>query len=94
MAPLFYGRRRPYTEIGIRRMRCARCGRRAHRQWSICANGNRQVPVCARCDYELNVLVVVWFGFERGEEMLARYRATLADELVEAEAEAVTGGRR
>jgi hypothetical protein len=53
-------RKKPYTEIGIRRLKCFRCGGRARFQWAICADGNVFRPLCARCDVALNALVLRW----------------------------------
>ena len=73
-------RRRPYTDIGIRRMRCFRagCTNRASHQWQICSDGNVYRPVCTPCDVELNRMVLVWAGFEDAEEKLAAYRMARA----------------
>ncbi len=67
------GRREPYTEAGIRRCKCQRCGQPAHAQWSICANGNRQVPICLACDIELNRAVLIFMGFDRVDERMDAY---------------------
>ena len=73
----FSGRRRPYTDAGIRRLRCTRCGAKATRQWSACANGNRHTPLCDRCDVELNELALRFMRLARAEELLAGYRAAV-----------------
>lgn len=70
-----HGRRRPYTERGIRRLPCFRCGEPARFQWSICADGNRQRPLCAGCDVELNAMVLRWAGDPDAEAKIAAYRA-------------------
>lgn len=74
-APL--GRIKPYTKAGVRRCACQRCGQRAHAQWSICANGNRQVPICRGCDIELNRMVLEWVGADRVDERMAAYTEAL-----------------
>ncbi len=56
------GRRKPYLERGIGRLPCFRCGKPATFQWSICADGNLQRPLCAGCDVELNDHVLQWAG--------------------------------
>ena len=58
------GRRRPYTEKGIRRLPCARCDNAASYQWQICADGNLYRTICNACDDELNELVLKFFGFK------------------------------
>lgn len=56
------GRKQPYTEKGIKRMSCVRCGERAMFQWSACADGNLWRPICLTCDVELNRMVLKWMG--------------------------------
>lgn len=77
MKPKPLGRRQPYTEAGIRRCACQRCGQPAHAQWSICANGNRQVPICLDCDIALNRLVLEWIGADRVDERMSAYTDTI-----------------
>lgn len=67
-------RRKPYTAIGIRRKKCVRCGRRARFQWQICADNNIYRPLCAKCDVELNEMVMRWVWGDTREEDLQRYR--------------------
>lgn len=66
-------RRRPYSAIGIARMKCIRgCGRRARYQWQICSDGNVYRPVCRECDVELNEMVMRWaFGDAREVDLMA-----------------------
>lgn len=54
----FAGRERPYSERGVRRVPCIRCGALSIHQWQICANGRRYVACCLDCDIELNALVL------------------------------------
>lgn len=74
------GRRKPYTAIGISRMKCIRgCGRRAAYQWQICADGNVFRPVCPQCDADLNELVMRWaFGNTREADLTAYREMVLA----------------
>ncbi len=67
-------RRKPYTEAGIRRLKCFRCGGPARTQWSICADGNRARPLCVACDVALNVLVLRWVRHPDAARMAADYR--------------------
>jgi hypothetical protein len=69
-----HGRRKPYTEIGIRRLPCFRCGAAARFQWSICADGNIQRPLCAECDVALNNLVLRFMGDPEAASKVERYR--------------------
>ena len=55
-------RRKPYTERGISRVPCERCGEPSVHQWQICATDNQWSGVCRRCDVDLNRLVVRFMG--------------------------------
>lgn len=69
-------RREPYTEIGVRRLRCVRCQLRwAAFQWQCCADGNNWRPLCQRCDVELNALVLEWMGHPEAAALSKRYAA-------------------
>jgi hypothetical protein len=67
-------RRKPYTEIGIRRVPCTRCRLPGRFQWQICADGRAYRTLCARCDVELNELVMRWVWGDAREGDLQRYR--------------------
>lgn len=67
-------RKKPYTETGIRRLKCFRCGARAQFQWSICADLNQYRPICLECDVALNELVLEFMGFENREKMIEDYK--------------------
>ena len=67
------GRRKPYTAIGVERLKCARCGRPATHQWSACADGNLWRPICGACDIELNRLVLEFMRDPDTEAKLTRY---------------------
>lgn len=71
-----HGRREPYTEAGIRRLPCFRCGQKAHAQWSVCADENLHRPLCIDCDIELNRLTLVWMAHPDRERLMAAYEAT------------------
>ena len=51
-------RKTPYTETGIRRVPCSRCGNPSAAQFQVCATGNQWCGVCRKCDLALNALVV------------------------------------
>ena len=74
MMSLFLGRRDPYTEVGIRRMPCFRCGRPAVHQWQLCANGNRYLPICTECDIRLNRLVLQFMKHPFRRKLMEKYR--------------------
>ncbi len=65
-------RTKPYTEIGIRRMRCVRCGEPAHAQWNACADGSYR-PICKDCDIKLNKIVLKFMEIEDAEAKMEAY---------------------
>lgn len=69
-----HGRGKPYTEIGIRRLPCSRCGKPATHQWQVCADNNLYRPICIDCDIELNSIVLVWMGDEDAVDKIHRYK--------------------
>jgi hypothetical protein len=71
-------RRKPYTEIGISRIPCSRCGKPSRYQWQICADGRQYRGVCDECDVELNELVLKFMRFPNADELLAKYIASKA----------------
>ena len=73
-------RTKPYTEIGIRRLKCSRvgCENRATQQWQVCADLNQYRPICSDCDIAINEMVLRFMGWEDAEEKLAAYRETFA----------------
>ena len=72
--PPDHGRRKPYTERGISRVRCYRCKRKASEQWNICALGGRYIPLCNRCGASLNALVLRWARVPGRVALMGRYR--------------------
>lgn len=67
------GRRKPYTEIGIRRVPCFRCGKPSACQWNICADGGRKRGLCQRCDIGLNRTVLKWLRDPEWKAKIDRY---------------------
>lgn len=65
-------RTKPYTEIGISRVPCARCGSPSRYQWQICADGRQFRGLCEACDIGLNRMVMryVW-GRKREADITA-----------------------
>lgn len=68
------GRKQPYTQIGIRRLKCIRCGAPAVFQWQICADGNVYRPLCVACDIELNETVLKWAGDPDASSKMIGYK--------------------
>ena len=68
-------RKKPYTERGIGRVPCLRCGKPSTQQWRICAL-DKWAGVCTECDVALNKSVLVFMGFPSGEvkEIIGKYR--------------------
>jgi hypothetical protein len=58
-------RREPYTQRGISRVPCERCGKPSQYQWQICATGNKWCGICLDCDIALNTLVVKFMGLPK-----------------------------
>ena len=68
-----HGRKKPYTPIGIRRLPCVRCGAPAEVTWQVCSDGGLFRPICAKCDIDLNCLVMEWFALPGHEKKIATY---------------------
>lgn len=70
-------RRTPYTAIGIRRLRCFRCGARAGQQWNVCAMPGFWV-VCRACDLALNETVLRFMGVKGVRQIMREYDKRLS----------------
>lgn len=71
------GRTQPYTERGISRVPCYRCGEASSQQWDVCALGNRYLGVCTGCDVLLNRKVLEFFGVPEIPHLIAQYERRL-----------------
>ena len=69
-----HGRRKPYTNKGIERIPCIRCGKPSFHQWQICSDGRLFRPLCSVCDVKLNVMVLRWIGFKDWRKKIAAYK--------------------
>lgn len=68
-------RRKPYTDRGISRVPCAKCGQPSKYQWSVCAMDGLRAAVCAKCDVELNRMGLNWLlGKEKAKPLIDAYR--------------------
>ena len=67
-------RKKPYTEIGIRRLKCFRCGNQATQQWQIYSDNNQFRPICNDCDIKLNEVVLKFMGFKDWKEKIDNYK--------------------
>lgn len=68
-----YKRMKPYTSIGITRVKCFRCGNKACTQWQICSDGGQFRPLCKECDIALNALVLDFMNFPDKTQLMAKY---------------------
>lgn len=76
-----HGRKQPYTEKGIERVPCIRCGGKAVHQWQICSDKRLFRPLCMACDVALNELVLRWVGFKDWRKKMADYKHLWRDYL-------------
>ena len=74
------GRKKPYTAVGIKRVKCIRCKRKAFSQWQVCADGNVYRPLCKPCDIALNRMVLRWMNDDRAAEKMLTYISKLNSE--------------
>lgn len=67
---------KPYTAIGITRVRCARagCTNRATVQWQCCALKNRWFALCNDCDIGLNEIATKFLLGAGAKKVMAWYR--------------------
>lgn len=69
-------RKKPYTEIGIKRLKCYRCWKKANQQRQICSDWNQYRPICDKCDIALNRLVLKFMGFDNIDYIIQEYKKT------------------
>jgi len=67
-------RKKPYTEIGISRVPCLRCGKSSAHQWQICSLGNMWTGICTECDVKLNDLVLNFMGVKNIGSIMKEYQ--------------------
>jgi hypothetical protein len=68
-----HGRKKPYTEEGLKRLPCIRCGRPASFQWSVCADSNLWRPLCDTCDFVFNAFVLTFTKDPDALKKLVKY---------------------
>lgn len=66
-------RKEPFTEKGILRKKCIRCGKRARYQWQMCSDNNNYRPICFRCDIKLNALVLKFMKHPHANQLANEY---------------------
>lgn len=69
----WHKRKKPYTEIGVRRLPCSKCGEPGFSQWSICADQSNYRVLCLKCDIALNKLVLNWIGHPSADILINHY---------------------
>jgi len=69
-----HGRKKPYTNAGITRIPCIRCGEKAFFQWQACADERLFRPLCKSCDIELNEMVLRWAKIPDWRNKIAQYK--------------------
>ena len=67
-------RTEPYTEVGIKRLKCIKCGAEAEFQWNICADNGYYRAICGDCDVLLNEAVLTFMGHPNVEGLISRYK--------------------
>lgn len=68
-----YDRTKLYTEAGVQRLPCARCGKPAEQQWFTCADGFWR-PICIECDIKLNEMVLRFMNDPHWKSKIRQYR--------------------
>jgi len=68
-----HGRTKPYTENGVKRLPCARCGKPAKQQWITCADGFWR-PICVECDIKLNEMVLKFMNDPCWKSKMMKYQ--------------------
>lgn len=71
-----HGRKKPYTERGIKRLPCVRCGKPSTQQWKVCADGLWR-PICTECDIMLNSLVLAYMWDNDVSGKIVKYKERL-----------------
>ena len=73
-----YMRKEPYTDRGISRVPCCKCGAPSVHQWQCCATGNLWMGLCITCDIELNRLTLKFIGHPDAQALMAKYEEQAA----------------
>jgi len=67
-------RKSGYSQSGIKKKKCIRCGNPADAQWQICSDGNNYRPICNDCDIELNRTVLVFMRHPNVDGLMRKYK--------------------
>lgn len=70
------GRSKPYTSIGIKRVKCSKRGCKKHGmfQWQCCALGNKWFALCAEHDVGLNKIACEFIIGRESNKIIHAYR--------------------
>lgn len=70
-------RTKPYTQIGIRRVKCSMkgCRRKGYASWQVCADDRAFRVLCWIHDIALNSLVLRWVGDPQAVRKISKYSA-------------------
>lgn len=66
-------RKKPYTERGISRVPCFKCGKPSTQQWQVCSLKNEWHGLCTECDIKLNALVLEFFKVPNADRICKQY---------------------
>jgi hypothetical protein len=70
-----FGRKKPYTEKGLERLPCFRCGKKpSTHQWSACSDNNLWRPICVDCDIKLNKMVLIFMRCPHAQKKIMEYK--------------------
>lgn len=67
-------RKKPYTQLGIKRVPCFRCNKPSKYQWNICSDGNIFRGLCEKCDIGLNKAVLKYLKDPDWEYKIQKYK--------------------
>ena len=62
----------PYTQEGLKRCKCVRCGAKASHQWKACAD-TKYRALCRSCDTALNNIVLTYFKLPNATALMEKY---------------------
>ena len=74
-------RKKPYTIIGVKRLKCFKCGKPALYQWQICSDNNIYRPLCPICDLNINILVIQFMQFDNELVLIGEYVEKITKQL-------------
>jgi hypothetical protein len=75
------GRKTPYTQIGISRIKCSKigCNKAGRFQWQCCALDNRWFALCTEHDIGLNAVACQYILGDESKPFVAAYKKRVLD---------------